>query len=558
MSSVELENIKKRLSNLELELNELKELVKNLEDSKKPEPVRETKPKFALPIRETIESFLGTNLIGKSGFLAIILASIWFLSYAFENYWINESGRIFLAILGGYFLWALSFYFYKRNYQKLAPTMLGTGITIVLLGIFSAYRFYDFLTLRETFVNIFFLSMVTLFFSRISNSQALYIFGNLVVFLNPILLSTGENSYKFLFSYLTFWNLVHVWMGKTFYWRFSSLFIPVLNISLYGIWASKNLDQSSFLIPFLFLFLSFLGIFIREIYFQSRFSENFHWLSALGLLVGIIGYASLMQITTEHFYPQFTPVLVMLLALVPLALLIYPLFPIEFKKLYEISWIVVLGSAYLFLIATLSIWKQEWQNLPFVLTSSFIVTLGARQNRKIFYYIGLGLWLLSLFPLIFALSQVPTHGTFLLNTRFLIYCFAVVLLFFIYKVIPQTTDLPFTKFFYRTSVFLLIFASLVEVHHYVSDSSYRNLAYSYVLAFYSALFLAYGFMKDSLQMRKLGVSLVVLLIVKFYLYDIWSLSLIVKMISGFTLGAGLILVSMFYEKFKTKLLGGEE
>ncbi|EMI69163.1 hypothetical protein LEP1GSC072_0103 [Leptospira noguchii str. Bonito] len=45
-----------------------------------------------------------------------------------------------------------------------------------------------------------------------------------------------------------------------------------------------------------------------------------------------------------------------------------------------------------------------------------------------------------------------------------------------------------------------------------------------------------------------------MLVGKFYFYDIWTMSKIVRIIAGFTLGAGFILVSLFYQKFKEKII----
>ncbi len=560
MSSKELKSIKQRLAKLEQELYEIHAILKKLETSEDKkytqEEIQPVKVKRIFEFKQSLENFFGTNLIAKAGFLAILLAFIWFLTYAFENYWINESGRIFLAILGGYFLWGLSFYFYKRNYEKLSPTMLGTGISVVFLGVFSAYRFYDFLTIQETFVGMFLLSGITILFSKLARSEVLYIFGILVVFLNPILLSTGENSYKFLFSYLTFWNFIHVWMGKTFYWRASAIFIPSLNILIYGIWAKENLHQSSFLIPFLFLVFSFVGILVREFYFQPQLTKQMSWTGPLAILLGCIGYGSLMNWTARHFYPQFAPNLILLLSLLPFLFLLYPK-EVQ-SKAEKMSGFGILGSAYLFVLATLSIWEGEWANLPFLIVSGGLVTLGAKQNQKIFYYLGVILWFFTLISLVFNLSTTQTIGILFFNTRFLVYLLGIGILIFNFIQVKENSDFQLKNFFYIAPLFILIFASMVEMYHYVQNLSYRNLSYSYVLAFYSGVYLAHGFIKDSLETRKIGIILIGLLVVKFYLYDIWQMSLIVKIISGFSLGLGLVVVGIFYEKFKAKLLGEKE
>jgi hypothetical protein len=167
------------------------------------------------------------------------------------------------------------------------------------------------------------------------------------------------------------------------------------------------------------------------------------------------------------------------------------------------------------------------------------------------------LWFIT-FILLVRLASIPTTGKVVFNTRFLIYFFGIFSLYFFYKITKEIHELSFNYFFPFFSLFFLILASMVEVYHYFHYSNYRNLGYSYVLVFYSTIFFVYGFRYNSLKSRKIGVILTLLVIAKFYFYDIWNFSLIIKIIAGFSLGAGLVLVGLFYEKFKNKILGEKE
>ncbi|EMO28241.1 membrane protein, PF10101 family [Leptospira interrogans serovar Bataviae str. HAI135] len=103
-------------------------------------------------------------------------------------------------------------------------------------------------------------------------------------------------------------------------------------------------------------------------------------------------------------------------------------------------------------------------------------------------------------------------------------------------------------------IFTFILGTLIDVYHTVHNEHYRNLGYSYVLAFYAAVFLFIGFKYSFRSLRIAGFIVTTLLVGKFYFYDIWTMSKIVRIIAGFTLGAGFILVSLFYQKFKEKII----
>jgi uncharacterized membrane protein len=106
------------------------------------------------------------------------------------------------------------------------------------------------------------------------------------------------------------------------------------------------------------------------------------------------------------------------------------------------------------------------------------------------------------------------------------------------------------KISFKTLGFLtLLLSSLVEVKFFFTDRIYRNLNYSYVLGFYASLFLIIGLKYSNLDLRKAGFFLVFLLIIKLYLYDIWALSMVVRIIAMISLGIGLIIAGIMYQKF---------
>ena len=62
-----------------------------------------------------------------------------------------------------------------------------------------------------------------------------------------------------------------------------------------------------------------------------------------------------------------------------------------------------------------------------------------------------------------------------------------------------------------------------------------------------------GFKLSYRSFRLTGIILGVVLISKFYLYDIWTMSIVVRIIAGFSLGIGLVLLSIIYQKYKDKI-----
>ncbi len=103
---MEIEKIQKRLDELEQEIVSLKKeiLTHTLKETKQEtdfrsnsQPIKSSAPIEKSRSREW-ELFWGGNLLGKFGLISIFLASVWFIKFAFDNRWVNESGRIFIGI----------------------------------------------------------------------------------------------------------------------------------------------------------------------------------------------------------------------------------------------------------------------------------------------------------------------------------------------------------------------------------------------------------------------------------------------------------------------------
>jgi uncharacterized membrane protein len=96
---------------------------------------------------------------------------------------------------------------------------------------------------------------------------------------------------------------------------------------------------------------------------------------------------------------------------------------------------------------------------------------------------------------------------------------------------------------------------LWEIRYSINEVYWRSLAYSAVFVIYSAVFLILGFLRSSAILRRIGVVFALIILLKFIIFDVWALSLLTKIIAGFSIGLLLVVLGLFYEKFKEKVLG---
>lgn len=323
---MDLKKIQKRLDELETEIQSLKKEIftysKNQTDLEpkeaastafvSPSSTSETLPKKRSP---EWELFLGGNFLGKLGLFSILLASVWFIKYAFDNRWVNESGRILIGLSIGFGVCITGIQLARKKFRILPESVLGAGFSIVYLSLFGGYYYYDLFSLSETFL---YLSLLSIFSSGLAywiRKEILYIFALIGSILSPVLISQGENSYQFLFGYLVFLNILLFLISRKIPWIVSSFFLLIANFVLYHFWAIKNINQSDFIVPFSFINITYLLFVYGKIFFFPTLlqkSENsggifpqWNWIFYPIFLVlnslsfGLMGY---MQI--EETYPK--------------------------------------------------------------------------------------------------------------------------------------------------------------------------------------------------------------------------------------------------------------
>lgn len=224
-----LEDIEQRLTmlkSLRSEVDELREQFKGLgapEVSKKEERVepKKTAPaaitlppsKAVVPAgtteekpsrtREEWESLIGGKLMNRIGALALIIGIGFFLKYAFDNNWINETARVLIGGAIGLACVAGGYTTNKRGFQIFAQGLVGAGISIMYLSVYASFNFYHLVPQWVAFGMMFLITAFTFANGLFYDSLAVAVLGWAGGFLTPILLSTGVANEIGLFGYIT-------------------------------------------------------------------------------------------------------------------------------------------------------------------------------------------------------------------------------------------------------------------------------------------------------------------------------------------------------------------
>ena len=532
-------------------------------------PPRKTRPPgFFQRLRETtkdsreLELLVGGNFLGKLGLLALVLASGWFVKYAFDQRWLNESGRIFLGLLGGAALIAVGLYLARRLYRALPGPVIGAGASILYSAWFSAFYFYGLLGREETFIGLVVLSLWLALLAWKADSEFIYLFSLAGVFLTPILLTQGENSYRFLFTYLTGFNLLFLFISRERPWVFAPFSILFLNVLVYANWADSNLSKSAPLFPACYLMTLYLIFWVRESIFIPGQTGRVSWRSLALLFLNQFFFTGALFALVETFYPSLTPFYLLFMAGVQLG--IYTLServggarePIgtQEKNLRGL----LLGS-FLFLVfmALSDMYSGSWRTFAWLALAGSLALVGARYSLRFILFASIPFWLAGLSSLIFVEYELFDFRL-IFNRRFFLYLFAATLSAGTYLLgrkywkapLFRGENLKYMRVFGYLGVFLLVLGTMLENHDYFWNRNYRNLGYTYILGFYALALLIPGLIRRSPSLRYSGIFLLCLLVLKLYGYDIWTMSQLVRIIAGLSLGVTLLVISVFYQRWR--------
>jgi uncharacterized membrane protein len=79
--------------------------------------------------------------MNRIGALALIIGIGFFLKYAFDNNWINETARVLIGGAFGLTCVAGAYATNKKGFQIFAQGLVGAGISIMYLSVYASFNF---------------------------------------------------------------------------------------------------------------------------------------------------------------------------------------------------------------------------------------------------------------------------------------------------------------------------------------------------------------------------------------------------------------------------------
>ena len=224
-----------------------------------------------------LEKFIGENLINKIGILILVLGISFFVKYAIDKNWINETARVAIGILSGTLVMGVA-HKLKKNYIAFSSVIVAGAISIYYFTIAIAFHDYHIFSQTVAFAIMVVITAFSAFVSINYNRQELAVLSLIGGFAVPFMLSTGQGNYVVLFTYIAILNVGILAIAYFKKWNLVTILSFVFTTLLFLTWSvtemanNKLPHQGAFIFATLFYFIFSITVVINNVRNKGVFS----------------------------------------------------------------------------------------------------------------------------------------------------------------------------------------------------------------------------------------------------------------------------------------------
>jgi len=226
-----------------------------------------------------LEKFIGENLANKIGIAILVLGISFFVKYAIDKDWINETGRVIIGLACGAVLIGVAHYF-RNTYRSFSSVLAGGAMAVFYFTIAYAFHQYQLIGQQAAFIIMIVITAFAVVLSLLYDRLELAILAVIGGFITPFLVSTGQNNYVALFTYLCILNTGMMVLAYFKKWPAINSISLIFTVIIFGGWlASRLIDSDNKTFPYrdamLFASLFYVIFMCMNIVNNIRLKKNF-------------------------------------------------------------------------------------------------------------------------------------------------------------------------------------------------------------------------------------------------------------------------------------------
>lgn len=291
---------------LQQEKKEPEELIRTPQQAQNVQTREEINSNTPLPPQkdwlEPVFDFLKQNILTIIGIFTLVLGIGYFVKYAIDKNWIGETARAGIGLAAGAAI-MIAGHFFRKNYAVFASIITGGGIAVLYFTTTIAFQEYHLFTQNTAFVMTTLVTIVSIALAYYYKSEILIIFAMLGGFSAPLMISTGQSNYLFLFTYLTLLNIGMLATSYLKHWKSVGWTAYAFTSIYLFYWTSEKTE----LLSVVFYIISYIIFYIFAL--QDYFKKN--TLSSWDtLMLVLINFSSIIGLIYTFKTLNYEPVII--------------------------------------------------------------------------------------------------------------------------------------------------------------------------------------------------------------------------------------------------------
>ncbi|AGP36064.1 DUF2339 domain-containing protein [Sorangium cellulosum] len=197
------------------------------------------------PETPTIEERLGLTWLTRAGAATFLLGALFFFKYAADNAWVGPLGRVAIGAVTGAALLAAAEVLRGRAQRRFVHALIGLGLAVLIVSVWASAALYELIPIPAAFAADTVLLLLGAALALRHRGEAILILSLVAGFLNPVVLSTGQDRPLVLFSYLLLMtSVVHAVAAKLGF-RVAPWLALAGHTALFWGWYDRHFDASA-------------------------------------------------------------------------------------------------------------------------------------------------------------------------------------------------------------------------------------------------------------------------------------------------------------------------
>ncbi len=477
-------------------------------------------------------------------------------------------------------------YYWQKRYPVLAQALSGGGIAILYLSTFAAFVIYELIAVYSAFGFLFLISIASAGLAIWYNSKALAIIGILGAFMAPFALGAfgtrgtaagGGVPVAQLLTYFMVIDFGVLALSTLRNWRWFTLLALLGSLASFGILYDQFGDTArllTFQLSLTIIFLVFVAATTLFHVIWHRAPQGFDQ------LLMVLNAAAYYSISLGLLWDDFRPWLGGFTLL--LAIFYGGLAYITLRRSADNARLSLFALAIALLLVTVAIPVQlgnrAWTTVAWASEGAILMWLSFTLRMHQLRYYSYAVFTIMSIRLLFFDTQVNI-GSFqpIFNARFLAFLVSIAALYFSGRLLldewksSRQGRLVVTLFFVAANFFSLWLLSVEVLNifdnqiaaltsqeamaHRASLRSAQSLSLTAVWTIYAVILLVVGITRRWRPVRIGALALIVVAIGKVFVYDVFTLGLVYRIIAFVGLGLLLLISAYLYQRYSKGIRG---